>query len=203
MALVVIRNVEWYRTVPGSLWKKPVEAWQEALSALPESERFRWLARMSTMAYIRGEWADNEHDASKAKGDWEWARRYARQAVQLAAKFSGDPNYGTALYQSNMTLGMVAMRVDGNARAAAKYMIEASKAPATDELRYDMQDFAIKLPVLLLKYGGLDGREAVIEYLERFGKVFNRHDLPLLDDAGRIRRGYMPIWYQYQAGQLR
>jgi beta-lactamase regulating signal transducer with metallopeptidase domain len=203
MALVLIRNVEWSSSVPSNSWKKPVGAWAEALSALPESERFRWLARMSAMAYLRGERADNEHDASSAKVYWEWARRYARQALQMAAKFSGDPDYGTALYQANMTLGMVAMRVDGNAKAAAKYMIEASKAPATDELRYNMQDFAIKLPVLLLKYGGLDGREAVIEYLERFGKVLHRRDLPLLQNAARLRSGYMPIWYQYQAAQLK
>ncbi len=202
-ALVLIHNMQWNATLPPGTFQKPVANWSDSLAAMPASERFRWLAKMSEAAYLHGEWADNEHDTGKAKEDWEWARKYAQQALELAAKFTGDPNYGTAVYQANVTLGMVAMRVDQDKNAAIDYLLAASKAPATDELAYNIQDLAMKLPVALLKYGGLDGREAVIEYLERFGKVVHRHDLPLLENAAQLRNGYMPVWYQYQAAKLK
>jgi protoheme ferro-lyase len=57
--------------------------------------------------------------------------------------------------------------------------------------------------VLLLKYGGPSGREAVIEYLERFGRTLHRHDLDLLAAAKQLRQGYMPGWYQYQTESLK
>jgi hypothetical protein len=50
---------------------------------------------------------------------------------------------------------------------------------------------------------GLDGREATIEYLDRLAKVIRRSDLPLAENAVQLRAGYMPIWYQYQAAQLK
>jgi hypothetical protein len=162
------------------------------------------LAQQGERAYTRGDMADYyDHDTAAAKADWESARKYAQQALDLASKSRGDADYGTVIYQANMTLGMVAMRVDGNKKAAARRLLEASKAPPTDQLAYGGDAFTMKLPVLLLKYGGLDEREAVIEYLERFGKVLHRADLPLLENAAELRKGYMPIWYQYQAAQLR
>ena len=162
------------------------------------------LARMGERAYVHGNSSDYyNHDAAAAKADWESARKYAQQALDLASKSRGDADYGTAIYRANMTLGMVAMRVDGNKKAAARYLLEASKAPATDELAYNADAFTVKLPVVLLKYGGPDEREAVIEYLERFGKVLHRRDLPLLENAAELRKGYMPLWYQYQVAELR
>jgi hypothetical protein len=39
---------------------------------------------------------------------------------RLAPKYRNETNYGTAVYKANMTLGLVAMRVDGDKMAAAK-----------------------------------------------------------------------------------
>lgn len=202
-ALAFVRMVQFSSAIPDSTWNQPVDTWASVLSATPELERFRWLARMSARAYDRGEHADLEHNPARARADWQAARTFAQVALQLASRLPSNPNYGTVIYQANMTLGMVAMRVDGNTKAAARYMLTASAAPATDELRYDVQWFTLKLPVAALKYGRLDGRQAVIEYLERFGKILRRPDLSLLQNAAELRKGYMPIWYPYQAARLK
>jgi len=162
------------------------------------------LAQQAERAYIGADMADYyKHDAAAAKAGWDNARKLAQQALDAAPKFRDDPDYGTALFRANMTLGMVAMRVDGDAKAAAKYLLAASKAPATEELAYYPPYFTQKLPVLLLKYGGLDGREAVIEFLETYGKIVKQSSYSLPSDAEKLRKGYMPIWYQYQSAQLK
>ena len=63
--------------------------------------------------------------------------------------------------------------------------------------------FTQKLPVLLPKYGGLDEREAVIEFLETYGKSVHASGYDLVADAGKLRNGFAPAWYQYQASQLK
>jgi hypothetical protein len=95
------------------------------------------------------------------------------------------------------------MRVDGNKEAGTKYLLAASKAPATEELSYESSYFTYKLPVVLLKYGGPEQRSAVIEFLEQFGKISKRSDMPLLESAAQLRAGLMPSWYQYQAAKLK
>ncbi len=162
------------------------------------------LARKAETAYIRADMDDYyDHDTAKAKEGWENARKLAQQALDMAPQSQSDPDYGTAVCKANLTLGMIVMRVDGNRKVATRYLLDASKAPRTDELAYSGDYFVMKLPVLLLKYGGLDEREAVITFLETFGKIYNPPDLPLLENAAQLRNGYMPIWYQYQAAQLK
>jgi hypothetical protein len=180
---------------------EPSEAQYKAVSALPEADRFQFLPALAEHAYIRGDMLDYyKHDLSGARNAWELARRYAQDALRLAPQFDSDANYGNALYKANMALGMIAMRVDGDPKAATKYLLAASKAPVTDE---SVNHFTLKLPVALLRYGGPDERKAVIEYLERYGSKVHRQDLDLLHAAKQLRQGYMPIWYQYQAAKLK
>jgi hypothetical protein len=160
-------------------------------------------ARSLQRSGFHGRIGDAKHDLVAAKASWARARKDAREALRLAAKYRSSPDYGTAIHRANMTLGMIAMRVDGDKKTATKHLLEASRAPATKELAYSSDYFTYKLPVLLLKYGGAGEREAVIEYLERFGKICQRPDLPLLEAAAQLRKGYMPRWYQYQAAQLK
>jgi beta-lactamase regulating signal transducer with metallopeptidase domain len=182
---------------------KQREVGQAVPPVIPNSLDFRQ-ARLAEAAYWRGESLDYyQHDRLAAKTSWELARNYAHDALQLAPKYRSDANYGTAIYKANMTLGMIAMRVDGDKTAAAKYLLEASKAPANDELNYLVDGFILKLPVALLRYGGAAEREAVIEFLERFGRILKRRDLDLLHAARQLRQGYMPIWYEVQAAQLK
>src|SRR6185295_11827020 len=105
---------------------EPSEAQYKTASALPEADRFQFLPTLAERAYIRGEGLEHSVGLAAAKEDWELARKYARDALRVAAAFVRDPNYGNAVYKANMTLGMVAMRVDGDVRAATKYLLAAS-----------------------------------------------------------------------------
>jgi hypothetical protein len=180
------------------------DAQYQAATALPETERFQLLPHLAEDAYFRGDSMDYyRHDPQAARAAWELARRYAHDTLQLAPRYRNDANYGTAIYKGNITLGMLAMRVDGNVSAARKYLLEASKAPASEDLEYMVDGLALKLPVLLLRYGTATDRQAVIEYLERYGRLIKRRELDLLHSAQQLRAGYMPFWYEVQAAQLK
>lgn len=183
----------WYKNTLRPLRKLSPEAREQAISALPDTERFRVLSDFAASAYHDGDRAsDEKHDQAAAKAAWKRARNYASQALELAGKLRGDPNYGTVLYQANIVLGMVALRPDGDRKKAARYMLEASKAPATDEIAYLYQDYSYRLPGYLLRYGE---RESVIEYLQRFAQVSVIQKDDLLKSAAQIRQGIMPPWH--------
>jgi beta-lactamase regulating signal transducer with metallopeptidase domain len=190
-----------YKRMYQAAGHEPSEAQYQKVSALPTNERFEFLPYLAENAYTRGDMLDYyNHDRAAAAKDWELARRYAQEALRLAPGFASDANYGNCFYKANMTLGMVAMRVDGDKKAAREYLLAASTAHTTEN---SAAPFTFKLPVLLLKYGGPGERKAVIEFLERYGKTLHRKDLDLLAAAKQLRQGIMPIWYQYQSAQLK
>ena len=61
------------------------------------------------------------------------AKRYANEALELAPKFTGNSNYGTAIYSANMTLSALALR-DGDRKASVLYLQRASEAPSSERL---------------------------------------------------------------------
>jgi hypothetical protein len=191
---------QFYKRMYQAVGQEASEAQYQKAASLPPNERFEFLPYLAENAYIRGEMLDYyRHDRAAAGKDWELAQRYAREALRLAPGFGSDTTYDDCFYKANMTLGMVAMRVDGDKKAARKYLLAASTAHTTEN---SAAPFIFKLPVLLLKYGGPDERKAVIEFLERYGKSLHRKDLDLLLAAKQLRQGVMPIWYQYQPAQL-
>ena len=203
--LALVRQRDFYDRFSKRMYqaagREPSEAQYQKVSALPTNERFEFLPYLAENAYSRGDMLDYyNHDRAAAAKDWELARRYAQEALRLAPGFASDTNYGNCFYKANMTLGMVAMRVDGDKKAAREYLLAASTAHTTEN---SAAPFTFKLPVLLLKYGGPDERRAVIEFLERYGKTLHRKDLDLLAAAKQLRQGIMPIWYQYQSAQLK
>jgi hypothetical protein len=104
------------------------------------------------------------------------------------------------MYGANMVLGMVAMVVDGDIKAATNYLLAASKAPAAD---ISMNYLTQRLPTALLKHGGPEQRKAVIEYLERCGRTFHPQGLNLLKDAEQLRAGNMLVFYQVNQTDLK
>ncbi|HTX37666.1 MAG TPA: M56 family metallopeptidase [Bryobacteraceae bacterium] len=192
---------QFYQRMYQTVGQKPSETQYQKVSALPANQRFEFLPYLAENAYTRGDMLDYyNHDRAGARQAWELARRYAQEALRLAPRFSSAANYGNCFYKANMTLGMLAMRVDGNRKAAREYLLAASTAHTTDN---SVAPFTFKLPVLLLKYGGPGERKAVIEFLETYGKTLHRKDLDLLLAAKQLRQGTMPLWYQYQSAQLR
>jgi hypothetical protein len=193
-ALIFVRNREGGYPIPQSLLKQPLEVQYGTVFRMPEPERFAALAILAANAYSGGDSADYyAHDQATAKADWARARNYAMEALKLAPNVRDAPRYGTAFYNANMVLGMVAMR-DGDRKAAIRYLLEASKAPQTEELAYMMQPFTFKLPAWLLKDGE---RQPVIEFLDRFAQVDIAQSAYLRDSAQQIREGKKPLWYQY------
>ncbi len=123
--------------LPESVWEGPLESRHQAIEQLPYEERFRELVILAMAAGDVGFRADHygAHDAVAAKAGWQQAGRYARDALDMAPKALSDPDYGTAFFNANMTLGMEAMQ-DGDAKTASSWLLKAAQAPVTDALRY-------------------------------------------------------------------
>jgi hypothetical protein len=177
------------RDVPGELT-------YEAVSTLPENDGFSSLTQLAETAYLDGERINyNRHDstgAAVAGAAWNLARKYAEDELSLAPKFRKDLDYGTAIFKANIVLGTVALR-QGDKKSAVRYMLEASKAPVSEELAYSTwPPLTPKLLGYLLKYGE---RESVIEFLERFAQINVIERPSLLEAADQIRKGIQPSWY--------
>jgi hypothetical protein len=190
--LVSLRNGERNRRMYDHLKDVPKESQYQACSALPEAERFEYLPHLAELAYFEGENAENARKPEEAKAAWERARKYAQDALALAAKRSGDPGCGTAIYKANMILGTLAMW-GGDQRTAVRFMLDASRAPASEELAYNSAPAAERLVKYLLKYGE---RETVVEFLERMAQINIIEKDYILEAAAAIRRGQMPMAYQ-------
>lgn len=177
------------RDVPGELT-------YAAVSTLPERDRFSSLTQLAETAYLDGERIDYyRHDTTSAvvaRAAWDLARKYAEDELSLAPKFRNDPDYGTAIFEANIVLGTVALR-QGDKKSAVRYMLEASRAPASEELAYSTwPSLTPKLLGYLLKYGE---RDTVIEFLERYAQINVVQQASLLEAADQIRKGIQPAWY--------
>jgi hypothetical protein len=84
--------------------------------------------------------------------------------LALAARNPKDPNYGTAIFLSNMALGEAALS-RGDKSEATRNLLAAADAPRTDYLRYNQIDMSLARKLV-------DGgeREAVAKFLDRCTK---------------------------------
>ncbi|HWB86139.1 MAG TPA: M56 family metallopeptidase [Bryobacteraceae bacterium] len=109
----------------------------------------------------------------------------ARELLKLAQRAPGAPHTGYAVFEGNIMLGKVALR-QGHKREAARYLLAAADAPASEELRHGLM--LMNLPRTLIDWGE---RDAVAEFLERIAsktlraKEFHRW-------AVQIRKGENP-----------
>jgi len=171
----------------------PKETQYQTVSALPESERFEFLPELAEMAYFEGENADYyNRDKTASQAAWDRAARYCQDAIALAPKFRGESYHGYAVYRANMILGTLALW-KGDSKTAVRHLLEASKAPASEELAYYAAPAAERLVKYLLKGGE---REPVIQFLEAMARTNVMQKDYLLESAAAIRRGQMPSWYQ-------
>jgi hypothetical protein len=104
-----------------------------------------------------------------------------------------DERQGTAIYFANMSLGSMAL-IDGDRKAAVKYLLAASRAPVSEELAYSRHIAGWKLVRRLLEQGE---RESVIEFLERMALINVVDQASLRECAAAIRRGDMPDFGPY------
>jgi hypothetical protein len=198
--LNVAADQELLARLPQSVWQGPLESRRQAIQALPDGERFRELAILAIAAGDLGVRADRiQHDAVAAKAAWQQAGRYAREALDMAAKAQSHADYGTAFFQANMVLGMEAIQA-ADPKAATAYLLKAAQAPVTEALKYPIANarpwpmnwyFPSTLAAALLKAGQ---RDAVIEFLESYARITVAGRDRCLEDIALIRQGKLPSW---------
>jgi len=192
--LLEIRSRQsWSRGEP--LWSEPPARAYESVAALPEAERFELLPHLARTACQSLEsiarWDDDPLIRARTELSRRDATRYAEDALALAPRYRDHPQYGTAIYLANMTLGTVALR-DGDTKKAVLFLRRASRAPASEELAYSngiVSSHHWHLAADLLKLGE---KEAVLEFLDRMSatSVANRYELR--EAATAIRDGGTP-----------
>jgi hypothetical protein len=174
---------------------RAVEA--QALKSLPESDRFVLLPSLADGAYMRADYAEFAKLPSVDPGERRsTARAYAEEALALAPKFKDDPAYAISIFTANMTLSRVAL-ANGDRTKAVAYLLDASKAPASDDLAYNPVVTIHRALKSLIDAGE---RASVIEYFERMAQVSVSDKERLQKSADAIKAGRMPDWYQYQSG---
>ena len=174
---------------------RSVEA--QALASLPEADRFVLLASLADLAFMGAEYAEFAKLPSVDPSERRTAARtYAEQALALAPKFKDDPAYAISIYTANMTLSRVALASDDRSKAVT-YLLDASKAPPSDDLAYNPTVTIHRALKSLIDSGE---RASLIEYFERMAQTSVSDKDRLQKSAEAIRAGKMPDWYQYQSG---
>jgi hypothetical protein len=196
-ALLEIQTQQkWARGEP--LWSAPPAKAYDSVAALPEAERFEQLPHLARAACEAIEsmerWNDDPLIRDRIALSRQQAKRFAEDALALAPKYRSHPQYGTAVYLANMTLGTLALR-DGDREKAAVYLRQASRAPTSEELAYSKGiafRFNWHLAADLLKQGE---REAVVDFLDRVAAISVADRFELRDAATTIRSGGTPrLW---------
>ena len=80
-------------------------------------------------------------------GALEKAAAYANELIQSANEYRDDWNYGNAIYEGNMVLGLVALRQDRVAEAR-HYLLESVKTPGSPQLGSFGPDFTLARELL-------------------------------------------------------
>lgn len=124
-------------------------------------------------------------DAIRA-GATDRAGAYANELLELAPQYPKDWNYGNAIHDGNMVLGLVALR-NGRVAHAERYLREAGKTPGSPQLT----SFG---PNMILAKELLDAGQsaAVLEYLEECRTFWKMGGRNLDDWSATVRGGGKP-----------
>jgi hypothetical protein len=123
--------------------------------------------------------------AAISAGETLKAERYATEALEGAADFPNDWNYGNAIHHANLVLGHVAL-ARGDVKGAVARLIEAGQTPGSPQL--DTFGPNMALAKELLELGETD---AVLEYLEETRR-FWEHPEKIDRWQRAIREGGIP-----------
>ncbi len=173
------------------------DAEPRAVSELSETERFILLPELAEMAYMRGESLYWNKDRPSGEVLFTRSKKYAQDALDLAPKFHGDPDYGWAMYHARVALATHALR-EGDRTVAVSYMLDAVKVPPSRGLEGYSFGLDGRLVNGLLKAGE---RETVVEFLERSAALRPAERERLLKEAANIRAGKMPESYQHMVSR--
>lgn len=149
------------------------------------------------------EWLQKAEDGDRSVGavaaliekaceesDWDQARKLADQTLRVGVP-RNDPDYGTAVFQAHIAMGILAMRT-GDRKLAVDHLQQAVNGPVTEDLQYRSQADVYRLLAWLLKDGE---RESVIQFLERFAKTSVVDRDRLTQSVDLVRKNQKPVWY--------
>jgi hypothetical protein len=191
---------ESYLEMTEAVGREVSQAQYQKAAALPAEQRARFLPNLAEKAYWAGALAnDSNHDRAAARQDWDFARKYANDALAVEDDFRNDPDYANRVYQTDIVLAMLSLRADGNNKEARRRLLSAAPLKTSRDTWFPT---TLKLLVLLLRYGSGDDRAAVIDFCETHGKFVHNPGIDLLQSAQRIRKGIMPTWYQFEVTQF-
>jgi hypothetical protein len=114
------------------------------------------------------------------------ATAYANELLLSAPKYRKDWNYGNAIHDGNLVLGLLAVRA-GNVPAARQYLLEAGSTPGSPQLNSFGPDMS--LAKALLEKGE---REAVLEYFSRCSAFWAMGKDRLEEWSATVRGGGIP-----------
>ena len=126
--------------------------------------------------------------AAFTAGAYDKAASYANELLVTARQARDNWNYGNAIHDANLVLGLLAARL-GNVRAASQYLLDAGNTPGSPQLNSFGPDMS--LAKALLEKGE---RDAVLEYFSRcrtFWKM-GRERLDTWSEA--VRAGGVPTF---------
>lgn len=116
------------------------------------------------------------------------AKNYANQLLRIADGYRNDWNYGNAIHDANIALGMVSLN-NNSGEEAKEYLLKAGHAPASPQLKTFGPSMI--LADALLKKGET---EVVIEYLQLIKKVWEHDDGRIDSWISAIKGGGMPYF---------
>jgi tetratricopeptide (TPR) repeat protein len=154
-----------YTTLPADA--TPTQALQTRLSKLEQL-----LAQADN--YQRYILLDTAARTAMQLNRYDRARAYASELLLLTASYPQDWNYASALHQSRIILGLIAMH-DNDLLTAKRYLLAAGSVSASDLLNQRKPDFS--LAQMLLDKGEV---ATVIDYLNQCKQLWP-DGLSLLD----------------------
>jgi TonB family protein len=123
-----------------------------------------------------------------AAGERSKAEATARELLAMAADFPKDWNYGNAIHDGHMTLGLIALDKN-DIGAASRELLEAGRTPGSPQL--DSFGPNMSLADALLKKGE---KATVIEYLSACGTFWKMGQDRLKSWADTINEGSVPTF---------
>ncbi|MBU5636545.1 hypothetical protein KOM00_07320 [Geomonas sp. Red69] len=119
--------------------------------------------------------------------DFISAEFYAEEMFKSAAKSPCGYNYGNAVHDANIVLGLIAVE-NGNINEAKSYLLKAGKTPGSPQLNTFGPNMV--LANKLLKRGE---RSTVIEYLNLCKMFWKMDDGKLSRWKAEIQKGQSPV----------
>jgi tetratricopeptide (TPR) repeat protein len=155
-----------------ALAQKAVLVRERGLEKAEGEQRFHGLGALATAAFEAGETAK--------------AQRYASELLLSAPKFKNDWNYGNALHEGNVVLGLVALK-RADIAGAKEHLLAAGQTPGSPQLNSFGPNMTLAKE--LLEKGE---REVVLTYLQSCGKFWKMGSDELQAWIATIKGGGTP-----------